>query len=89
MARRLLVCMAAATLVLPSGAALANAPRHHKPVCRYSKGTTGLVAGGVAGAVVGGKLIGGGIAGPVVGAVGGALAGRAIDRTITKKKRCR
>jgi outer membrane lipoprotein SlyB len=60
-----------------------------RKVCRYSKGTTGLVAGGVTGAVVGSKVIGGGLVGVAAGAVGGALAGRAIDRTITAKKRCR
>lgn len=60
----------------------------HK-VCRYSSGTTGLVAGGVGGAVVGSQVIGHGIIGPVAGAVGGALAGRAIDRSMTARRRCR
>lgn len=56
--------------------------------CRYSSGTTGLVAGGVGGAVVGGKVIGHGVLGPVVGAVGGAVAGRAVDRSMTSRRRC-
>lgn len=59
----------------------------HK-VCRYSSGTTGLVAGGVGGAVIGSKVIGGGILGTAAGAVGGALAGRAIDRSSTARRRC-
>ncbi len=59
----------------------------HK-VCRYSSGTTGLVAGGVGGAVLGSKVIGGGILGTAAGAVGGALAGRAIDRNMTQHRRC-
>jgi outer membrane lipoprotein SlyB len=59
----------------------------HK-VCRYSSGTTGLVAGGVAGGIVGHSVIGGGLAGTAVGAVGGALAGRAIDRASTARRRC-
>ena len=56
--------------------------------CRYSSGTTGLVAGGVTGAVVGHSLIGGGLAGTALGAVGGAVAGRAIDRASTAPRRC-
>lgn len=59
----------------------------HK-VCRYSSGSTGLVAGGVAGAVVGHSVIGGGLAGTALGAVGGAVAGRAIDRASTARRRC-
>ncbi|MBW8784145.1 MAG: hypothetical protein JF593_05835 [Novosphingobium sp.] len=98
--RRLLLSLAAVSLAvpvsvtLPSTTAVARThhyygtTRHRHRVCRYSKGTTGLVAGGVTGAVVGGKAIGGGIVGPVVGAVGGALAGRAIDRSITANRRC-
>lgn len=56
--------------------------------CRYSSGTTGLLAGGVGGAVVGRQVLGKGILGTGAGIVGGALAGRAIDRTITEKQRC-
>lgn len=59
----------------------------HK-VCRYSRGTTGLVAGGVGGAVVGSKVLGGGLLGAAAGAVGGAVAGRAIDRASTAHRRC-
>jgi hypothetical protein len=58
----------------------------HK-VCRYSSGTTGLVAGGVGGAVVGSKVLGGPV-GAIAGAVGGAVAGRAIDRASTSRRRC-
>lgn len=57
--------------------------------CRYSSGTTGLVAGGVGGAVVGRSVLGHGLLGTVAGAAGGALAGRAIDRSMTANKRCR
>ena len=56
--------------------------------CRYSSGTTGLVAGGVGGAVVGSKVLGGPV-GAIAGAVGGAVAGRAIDRNMTAHRRCR
>lgn len=89
--------MAAAALALavPTSFAMPVDGAHAKPRvykakkrCRYSKGTTGLVAGGVGGAVVG-SAVGGGVLGTVAGGVGGALAGRAIDRTITAKKRCR
>ncbi|MES2289723.1 MAG: hypothetical protein V4530_08290 [Pseudomonadota bacterium] len=99
--RKFLLSFAAVSLVVPaavtfptSGAEAqtrtykGKSKRYYKK-CRYSSGTTGLVAGGVGGAVLGDAVIGGGIAGPVIGAVGGALAGRAIDRTITAKKRCR
>ena len=55
--------------------------------CRYSSGTTGLVAGGVGGAVVGSKVIGGPL-GAIAGAVGGAVAGRAVDRASTAPRRC-
>jgi len=55
--------------------------------CRYSSGTTGLVAGGVGGAVVGSKVIGGPV-GLIAGAVGGAVAGRAVDRASTSHRRC-
>src|SRR3954451_19994949 len=58
----------------------------HK-VCRYSSGTTGLVAGGVGGAVGGSKVLGGPV-GAIAGAVGGAFAGRAIDRASTERRRC-
>jgi len=56
--------------------------------CRYSSGTTGLVAGGVAGGLVGHSVLGGGLLGTAAGAVGGAVAGRAIDRSATEHRRC-
>lgn len=95
MAKMFLLPLAAAAMILPYGAAQAEAPakpattKPYKKTCRYSSGTTGAIAGGVVGAAIGGKVIGGGVAGNLVGAAGGALAGRAIDRTITKNKRCR
>jgi hypothetical protein len=91
----------AATAGLPVAApadAHKSAYRHHhyhgKTVyayrsCRYSSGTTGLVAGGVGGAIVGRKVLGHGVLGTVGGAVGGAVAGRAIDRSMTAPHRCR
>lgn len=60
---------------------------YHGRYCRYSSGTTGLVAGGVAGGVIGNSAIGG-LGGTALGAVGGALAGRAIDRASTAPRRC-
>jgi len=56
--------------------------------CRYSNGTTGLVAGGVAGGLVGHSVLGHGLLGTAAGAVGGAVAGRAIDRSVTANHRC-
>jgi len=100
--RRLILSLSALSLAVPAALTLPASPSEAREAktyrgksqryyrkCRYSSGTTGLIAGGVGGAVVGDKVIGGGILGPVVGAVGGALAGRAIDRTITAKRRCR
>src|SRR5262245_44237442 len=52
--------------------------------CRYSNGTTGLVAGGV----VGHSVLGHGLLGTAAGVVGGAVAGRAIDRSMTANRRC-
>lgn len=60
---------------------------YHGRYCRYSSGSTGLVAGGVAGGVIGHSAIGG-LGGTALGAVGGALAGRAIDRASTAPRRC-
>lgn len=62
--------------------------RYARKYCRYSRGTTGLVAGGVGGAVIGSKVLGGGLLGAAAGAVGGAVAGRAIDRSTTARQRC-
>jgi len=83
------------TLAFPTSAAEARVRHHYNHGtyrhhgCRHSKGTTGLIAGGVGGALVGRSIFGHGLLGTAGGAVGGALAGRAIDRTITKKRRCR
>ena len=101
--RNLIMTVAAATLALPASALLpidsagARTPhtyhrgsyRHNYRNCRYSSGTTGLVAGGVGGALVGNSVIGHGALGPIAGAVGGAFAGRAIDRSMTAHRRCR
>jgi outer membrane lipoprotein SlyB len=100
--RRLILSLSALSLAIPASFTLPTTPAEARKAqtyrgksqryyrsCRYSSGTTGLIAGGVGGAIVGDKVIGGGVLGPVVGAVGGALAGRAIDRSITAKKRCR
>lgn len=59
--------------------------------CRRSNGTTGLIVGGATGAVVGNSVAGRGdkLLGTVVGGVAGAFGGQAIDKTITKKRRCR
>ena len=94
--RRFILTLSAVMLALPVPAAMART-HHHKVYhstanyrhCRYSSGTTGLVAGGVGGAVIGSQVIGGGLAGPLIGAVGGALGGRAIDRSMTAHRRCR
>ena len=66
-----------------------NRHRYHQRRCRYSSGTTGLVAGGVGGALLGRSILGHGALGTIAGGVGGAFGGRAIDRSITAKKRCR
>ena len=100
--RKILLSFAAMSLAVPAAVTFPASSAEARPAkqyhgksrryyksCRYSSGTTGLIAGGVGGAVLGDAVIGGGLAGPVIGAVGGALAGRAIDRTITAKKRCR
>ena len=99
--RNLFLMVSAVSLAIPATFAVptsqAEARTHHyrghnyrhTRHCRYSKGTTGLVAGGVGGALVGNSVLGHGLLGTVAGGVGGALAGRAIDRTITAKKRCR
>ena len=91
-----LVGTAVPTVTAPADAAVRH-HRHHyygrtyyarHKYCRYSSGTTGLVAGGVAGAVAGPSIIGHGLLGAAVGAVGGAIAGRAIDRSATAHRRC-
>lgn len=98
--RKLILTLSAMALVAPatlpvSAADAQTTHRYHAKVrrhyarCRYSSGTTGLVAGGVGGAVVG-HAIGGGLLGTVAGGVGGAFAGRAIDRSMTARRRgCR
>lgn len=97
--RKILLTLAAVSLAIPVSMTVpadkAEAKKHRyygkakrSNRCRYSSGTTGLVAGGVGGAVLG-NAVGGGLLGTVAGGVGGALGGRAIDRSITAKKRCR
>jgi hypothetical protein len=84
-------------VMAPAQAHTTTYPHHHRyhgktyyarKHCRYSNGTTGLIAGGAAGAVVGSKVLGGGLLGVAAGAVGGAVAGRAVDRSMTAQKRC-
>ncbi|EZP51013.1 MULTISPECIES: hypothetical protein [Sphingomonas] len=101
--RSLLFTLGAVSLALPASLALpvsqAEARHHYRHAhergyhhvkrCRYSSGTTGLVAGGVGGALLGNSVLGHGALGTIGGAVGGAFAGRAIDRTVTAKNRCR
>ena len=85
--------MTATSFAVPAEAATR---RHHYysrthysyKVCRRSRGTTGLVAGGVGGALVGRSILGHGLLGTAAGAVGGAVAGRAIDRSLTSHRRC-
>ena len=97
--RKIFLALAAVSLAIPvsmtvpADKAEAKKHRYYSKAkrtnrCRYSSGTTGLVAGGVGGALVG-NAVGGGLLGTVAGGVGGALGGRAIDRSITAKKRCR
>ncbi|HET7576593.1 MAG TPA: hypothetical protein VFK19_08535 [Sphingomicrobium sp.] len=90
-----LVASAGPVMTVPANAATRHHHRHHHArtryrhrVCRYSNGTTGLVAGGVVGAVAGPNVVGHGVLGAAAGAVGGAIAGRAIDRSITARQRC-
>ncbi|MDQ2893811.1 MAG: hypothetical protein M3R64_12085 [Pseudomonadota bacterium] len=99
--RNLVLMLSAVSLAIPATMAVPTSKAearhrhyssrsyHHTKRCRYSSGTTGLVAGGVGGALVGRSIVGHGLLGTAAGAVGGAFAGRAIDRTITAKKRCR
>jgi uncharacterized protein YcfJ len=102
--RKFLLTLAAAGLAIPTAAVVAPTGKaeareyrgksyNHRRYrgarrCRYSSGTTGLVAGGVGGAVLG-NAVGGGLLGTVAGGAAGALGGRAIDRSITAKRRCR
>jgi uncharacterized protein YcfJ len=101
--RKLIMLLTAASvampmsLAVPTSAAQARHRHHrhytgyayrHQRTCRYSSGTTGLVAGGVGGALVGRSIVGHGLLGTAAGAVGGAIAGRAIDRAATAPQRC-
>ena len=91
-----LAVTAGSSIAVPAEARSYRHSRHHyygrthyaHRYCRYSSGTTGLVAGGVGGALIGHSLIGHGLLGTAAGAVGGAVAGRAIDRGITSPRRC-
>lgn len=91
--------LVASSFVAVASPADATTRRHHRHHyygstayryrhCRYSSGSTGLLAGGVAGAVAGPSIVGHGLLGAAAGAVGGAIAGRAVDRTITARHRC-
>ncbi|MBS0478049.1 MAG: glycine zipper 2TM domain-containing protein [Proteobacteria bacterium] len=103
--RKLMLAFGAMTMVASTAmvvpAAPAQAKKHYKyrewrgkdgrTYCRRSNGTTGLVVGGVAGALIGNSIAGRGdkLLGTAVGGVAGAFGGQAIDKTITKKRRCR
>ncbi len=65
--------------------------RDGRTYCRRSNGTTGLIVGGVGGALVGRTIDTGGdrTIGTLGGAALGALAGRAVDREVSKPRRCR
>ena len=65
--------------------------RDGRVYCRRSNGTTGLIVGGVGGALVGRTIDTGGdrTIGTLGGAALGALAGRAVDREVSKPRRCR
>jgi len=101
--RKFILALTAVALIVPEAMPVAasaqtrHTTRHyrghvtrHYSRCRYSPGTTGLVAGGVGGALVGHSIFGHGLLGTAAGAVGGAFAGRAIDRSATARRRgCR
>jgi hypothetical protein len=97
MSRILLSASALAVVITGFSAVPAEARRTHhyrhstyygQKVCRRSKGSAGLIAGGVGGALVGRSILGHGLLGTAGGAVGGALAGRAVDRSLTANRRC-
>ena len=90
-----LVSTTAVSVADPAGAATRHRRHHyysrtayHHRYCRYSPGSTGLIAGGVGGALVGHSVLHHGLLGIGAGAVGGAIAGRAIDRSLTARHRC-
>jgi uncharacterized protein YcfJ len=92
-----LVATSGVPMAAPAGAHSTYYPHHHTyhgrtvyshKYCRYSSGTTGLVAGGVAGGLVGHSVLGHGLLGTAAGAVGGAVAGLAVDRSMTAPHRC-
>lgn len=100
--RKFMLALAATTMVAGTIAPISSADARRygyrewrgkdgRVYCRKSNGTTGLVVGGIAGALVGNGVAGRGdkTLGTIVGAVGGAFGGQAIDKTITKKRRCR
>jgi len=92
-----LVATSGVPAMTPAQAHTTYYPHHHtykgktryaRKYCRHSSATTGKVAGGVAGAVIGSKVLGGGLLGAAAGAVGGVVAGGAVDRTLSKDRRC-
>ncbi len=101
--RKLMLALAATTMVAGTMAPISSAEarksyqyrewrgKDGRTYCRRSNGTTGLVVGGIAGALVGRGIAGRGdkTVGTILGGVGGAFGGQAIDKTITKKRRCR
>jgi len=92
--RKILLAMAATSLLVPAMEAPASAARHYyngkvwkdsqgRWRCKRSNGTTGLIIGAAGGALVGHAIDSHGerATGTILGAVGGALLGRSIDRS--------
>ena len=95
--RKILLAMAATSLLVPAMEVPASAARYNGKVwkdssgrwrCKRSNGTTGLIVGAAGGALVGRAIDKHGerATGTILGAVGGALLGRSIDRS---RVRCR
>jgi uncharacterized protein YcfJ len=91
--RKILLGVAAATLLVPTMDAPALARTHYyqgkvwrdshgRYRCHRSNGTTGLIVGAAGGALVGRAIDTHGerATGTILGAVGGAIIGRSIDR---------
>ena len=95
--RRMMLALAATTLVVPVMDAPAAAARYYGKVwrdsngrlrCKRPNGTTGLIVGAAGGALVGRAIDTHGerATGTILGAAAGALIGRSVDRG---RVRCR